>query len=29
MTTIVVVDEAEQHLLEIDEWWRANRLEPP
>lgn len=29
MTTIVVVDEAEQQLLEIDEWWRANRLEAP
>ena len=29
MTTIVVVDEAEQHLLEIDEWWRANRPEAP
>jgi plasmid stabilization system protein ParE len=27
MTTIVVVDEAEQQLRDIDEWWRANRPE--
>lgn len=27
MTTIVVVDEAEQQLREIDEWWRVNRRE--
>ena len=27
MTTIVVVDEAEQQLREIDAWWRANRPE--
>ena len=29
MTTIVVVDEAEQQLREIDEWWRTNRSEAP
>lgn len=25
MTTIVGVDEAEQQLREIDDWWHANR----
>jgi plasmid stabilization system protein ParE len=29
MTTVVVVDEAEDQLREINEWWRANRREAP
>jgi plasmid stabilization system protein ParE len=29
MTTIVVVDEAEQQLRDIDDWWRENRREAP
>lgn len=29
MTTIVVVVEAEEQLLAIDELWRANRREAP
>ena len=29
MTTVVVIDEAEEQLRAIDEWWRANRLEAP
>lgn len=29
MTTIIVVDEAEEQLRAIDDWWRANRREAP
>lgn len=29
MTTVVVVDEAEEQLREIVEWWRANRRAAP
>jgi len=29
MTTVVVVDEAEGHLHEINEWWIANRAAAP
>lgn len=29
MTTVVVVDEAEQHLRDIIAWWRENRLAAP
>ena len=29
MTTTVVVDEAEEQLRAIDDWWRANRREAP
>jgi hypothetical protein len=29
MTTVVVVDETEDQLREIDEWWRVNRRDAP
>ena len=29
MTTVVVVDEAEEQLREINEWWSANRQAAP
>lgn len=29
MTTVVVVDEAEEQLHEINEWWIANRQAAP
>ena len=29
MTTVVVVDEAEEQLREINEWWIANRHAAP
>jgi hypothetical protein len=29
MTTVVVVDEAQQQLREIVEWWIANRTAAP
>ena len=29
MTTVVVVDEAEEQLREINEWWIANRQAAP
>lgn len=29
MTTVVVADEAEQHLRDIVAWWKENRLAAP
>lgn len=29
MTSVVVIDEAEEQLREIDKWWRANRTKAP
>ncbi len=29
MTTVVAIDEAEEQLRELDEWWRANRRDAP